>query len=235
MKSGNTLLKIRNYKYTKHTAFTLAEVLITLSILGVVAAMTIPSLVNRHADMAALTKVKKAVSVYENLASAYMAQNQVSDLKLLAENCDNIRSYFKVTKNSGCLFTTPDGVYWSIDENGYAYVQDSIKSPKFGVVMWAVNGHVNGTGETENGVSNMPAGPNIVTIPALTLDAGYPTHGIYPAAGEYSITNQTVKTAIKANDHTGIGVGPAELIRLDKNTTVPVRVRFGILEERFWQ
>ena len=46
------------------SAFSLAEVLITLAILGVVAALTIPTLVNRQSDLMAMTKIKKSISNY---------------------------------------------------------------------------------------------------------------------------------------------------------------------------
>ena len=45
----------------RNKAFTLAEVLITLSILGVVAALTIPSLINRSSDVAAKSRIKKHI------------------------------------------------------------------------------------------------------------------------------------------------------------------------------
>ena len=41
------------------SAFTLAEVLITLAIIGVVAAVTIPSLVNKYQERVKITKLKK--------------------------------------------------------------------------------------------------------------------------------------------------------------------------------
>ncbi|MBE7708993.1 MAG: type II secretion system protein [Cyanobacteria bacterium SIG32] len=48
---------------SRKTAFTLAEVLITLAIIGVVAAMTIPTLISNYKEKATVTKVKKAYSV----------------------------------------------------------------------------------------------------------------------------------------------------------------------------
>ena len=44
-------------------AFTLAEVLITLGIIGVVAAMTLPTLLNKNEERVTVTKVKKFYSV----------------------------------------------------------------------------------------------------------------------------------------------------------------------------
>ena len=43
-------------------AFTLAEVLITLGIIGVVAALTLPSVIERHQKLETVTKLKKAYS-----------------------------------------------------------------------------------------------------------------------------------------------------------------------------
>ena len=44
-------------------AFTLAEVLITLGIIGVVAAMTLPALIQKNNDRVTITKLKKFMSV----------------------------------------------------------------------------------------------------------------------------------------------------------------------------
>lgn len=55
--------------FTKKMAFTLAEVLITLGIIGVVAAMTIPTLINNSQNKEYLNSFKKA---YTNTAQAFM-------------------------------------------------------------------------------------------------------------------------------------------------------------------
>lgn len=52
----------------KRYAFTLAEVLITLGIIGIVAALTIPSLMQKNQDQATVSKLKK---VYSALSNAY--------------------------------------------------------------------------------------------------------------------------------------------------------------------
>lgn len=49
---------------TARLAFTLAEVLITLGIIGVVAALTIPSLVQKHQEQVTVTKLKKFYSAF---------------------------------------------------------------------------------------------------------------------------------------------------------------------------
>ena len=45
-------------------AFTLAEVLITLGVIGIVAAMTIPTLITNHQKKVTVTKLQRAISVF---------------------------------------------------------------------------------------------------------------------------------------------------------------------------
>lgn len=52
--------------FKKIMAFTLAEVLITLGIIGVVAALTVPTLVQRYKEKATVTKVNKVYSILSN-------------------------------------------------------------------------------------------------------------------------------------------------------------------------
>ena len=59
-------------------AFTLAEVLITLGIIGIVAAMTMPTLIQKHQEKVTVTKLKKA---YSTVSQAYlMARNEYGDI-----------------------------------------------------------------------------------------------------------------------------------------------------------
>ncbi len=52
-----------NHSLHKKAAFTLAEVLITLGVIGVVAALTIPTLISKHRAEVTMTKIKKFYSV----------------------------------------------------------------------------------------------------------------------------------------------------------------------------
>ncbi len=51
------------------TAFTLAEVLITLGIIGVVAAMTLPALITKHQQQVTVSALKKNYSILSNAVS----------------------------------------------------------------------------------------------------------------------------------------------------------------------
>ena len=56
---------IRNNKF----GFTLAEVLITLGIIGVVAALTLPTLIQKHKEQVTVAKAKK---IYSTVSQAYL-------------------------------------------------------------------------------------------------------------------------------------------------------------------
>lgn len=64
----------------KRVAFTLAEVLITLGIIGVVAAMTMPSVISNYQQKQYEAKYAKAKNVMANGINLMMAQNNVFDV-----------------------------------------------------------------------------------------------------------------------------------------------------------
>ncbi len=77
-------------------AFTLAEVLITLGIIGIVAAMTLPSLIAKHNERAWLTAFKKTYSV---LSQAYMRASQdygTANTWCAEKNNDCAKTYFDI-------------------------------------------------------------------------------------------------------------------------------------------
>ena len=78
------------YANIRRVAFTLAEVLITLGIIGVVAAMTIPTLIANYREKVMVTKVKQGHSLLMNAIQLYMAQN----------NCINALCLFDTKKTS---------------------------------------------------------------------------------------------------------------------------------------
>jgi len=118
----------------KKKAFTLAEVLITLGIIGVVAALTMPSLIANYQKQQTITQLKKA---YTTLSNGFQ-QMTVDDVLLppYGDDCSSvtseeflntyIRPYFKVIKtcteadNNNCgypagfTWLSPDGTYRSM-------------------------------------------------------------------------------------------------------------------------
>ena len=121
-------------------AFTLAEVLITLGIIGVVAAMTLPTLVNKYQAKVLETGFKKSysniskavmltkISLGEsNLKEAYATYDEENDVYPNAEkfydafyknlgkatkvDCYIVTNYSGTTKTDGCGYDNPNAVY----------------------------------------------------------------------------------------------------------------------------
>jgi len=118
--------KLRSKKRYKF-AFTLAEVLITLGIIGVVAALTIPTIIQAQQEIAAASALKKAYSILSQAYAMAVKDNGTPDdwgdtsIKML----DTLGAYLSITKNcginSGCF---PSG-YKKLDNNPYTPDIDS--------------------------------------------------------------------------------------------------------------
>ena len=76
-------MRFKMHKFKLKYAFTLAETLITLGVIGVVAAMTIPNLITAHQKKVTVTKVQKSISVLNQaykLSVAELGQPEVNDI-----------------------------------------------------------------------------------------------------------------------------------------------------------
>lgn len=112
----------RSSKYLKNVkkvAFTLAEVLITLTILGVIAAITVPTLISKQNESANRVKLRKAMAVYEkalnDIAVIHNAKTIQAIQDVFGADCANVKQFFK-TEGNGCQFKTSDGVWWDITD-----------------------------------------------------------------------------------------------------------------------
>lgn len=108
-------------KFFKIKAFTLAEILVVISILGIVAALTIPTVVRRQLEATSRTKLKKAMKVYDLFVQKYTIEKGIHSLAELkqsaaAQNCAEPLTYFKKVSGEGCQFKTADGVEWDISD-----------------------------------------------------------------------------------------------------------------------
>ena len=92
--------------------FTLAEVLITLGIVGVVASMTLPTLNNNVQKQTYEAGAKKAFNIVSNAVSVYMVDQGVDDLSEtpLRNNADGLKAfvnkYFRVATDCGANYSS---------------------------------------------------------------------------------------------------------------------------------
>ncbi len=102
----------------RYNAFTLAEVLITLGIIGIVASMTIPTLINKYQEKVTVTRVKKFYSMMSQALQFAIAENGPVDTWSYTSNgqydeesskefTNYFKKYLKVSKDcaneSGCI------------------------------------------------------------------------------------------------------------------------------------
>lgn len=73
-------LQLPIFKQSGRKGFTLAEVLITLGVIGVVAAMTLPTVIANYQKKVLVTQLKKEVSVIENYFKKVVADEGVDKI-----------------------------------------------------------------------------------------------------------------------------------------------------------
>lgn len=69
------MYNLKTIKILKHCGFTLAEVLITLGIIGIVAAMTIPNLIASYQKKQTVVKLKKVYAILNQIARSSSTEN----------------------------------------------------------------------------------------------------------------------------------------------------------------
>ncbi len=115
--------------------FTLAEVLTTLMVIGVVAAMTIPTLINSTDDQQHKTALKKAISILSQAAQLNIAKEVECDIVSSEKLCECFQHSMQgsctattVGNNNVAVdmttapytLTTPDGISYSFFYRGKA-------------------------------------------------------------------------------------------------------------------
>ena len=170
----------------KRVAFTLAEVLITLTIIGVIAALTIPNLMQKWEDNAEISALKTAYSIIDNAIKIAIAENGPIDSWDWPTNPDTqygtgneeffgrtIAKYLKVktfcTSSWGYNKCTN---YGHCESNGNCYFKKLANNELYGKGAWTNNGISQAQMVLENGMivwfsivsPTKPGTPNNVLI-----------------------------------------------------------------------
>ncbi len=102
-------------QFTKHNGFTLAEVLITISIIGIVAAITIPTLVSNYKQKAWDTAANVFEKKLEQSLKAMNTQQTLAGYRNTLDFVNELSKHFKITricKNDELMTCFEDKVMW---------------------------------------------------------------------------------------------------------------------------
>ena len=107
----------------KKQGFTVAEVTITLVILGIIACITIPSAYSRYLDSKQRTQIKKAISTHSQLLQGLQIDSKAMNMNALITaagagqngNCEGLRQRLKVKETdaaNSCIIKAPSGLWY---------------------------------------------------------------------------------------------------------------------------
>lgn len=106
----NLLKDIYVFDQTSNLAFTLAEVLVTLGIIGVISAMTLPTLTKNHQRKVYVTQLHKFYNELSQAGESYITSKNALNLKEAGVRSQNgvrdfVQSSFRTVKNCSTTFT----------------------------------------------------------------------------------------------------------------------------------
>lgn len=105
----------------KQNAFTLAEVLITLGIIGIVAAMTIPMLITKYEKVMTVLKLKKAYSQINQVLKHIQAD--YGDIQIFSEKPESfVTKYILQYYNGATLYKTTSNHRLSMCYEPYSHL-----------------------------------------------------------------------------------------------------------------
>lgn len=105
----------------KKFGFTLAEILVSVAIVGVMAALTLPTLRTNTTNAQIGPKLAKAVSTFEQANESLlssMSSDSLSDANLTDDipgYINNLRSFLKITNVAAPTFNTKDNIQFTIE------------------------------------------------------------------------------------------------------------------------
>ena len=133
--------------------FTLAEVLITLGIIGIVAVLTLPTLLSDYEKQQTATALAKAINTLENANQTLLQEYNVNDLSKVDSRYipDALEKAVKlaVSADGSGYYSTKDGIAFNQRSNWASYRNDAsykrdLRERKFGEEYVEVDIDING-------------------------------------------------------------------------------------------
>lgn len=105
-----------------------------MTILGIVAAITVPSLARKQVEKSNRVKIKKAMAAFDKFVQQAKIENNLQSISDFGtfkstNNCENAYKYFKAIDRDSekpCILKTGDGLWWDFTSNiftrGVVYV-----------------------------------------------------------------------------------------------------------------
>lgn len=155
--------------------FTLSEILITLGIIGIITAVTIPSLMTNFQKKSYEVGIKKAFNTVNTAVGSYMATEGIDDLananfigrgsSQQEELIKFVNKYFKVVRtcNNGFEDCFSEKMY-SLDHSTSVKMSNLENRCQFGAVL------ADGVAMCFNPVATRPAANNTVSPTAMSID-----------------------------------------------------------------
>ena len=113
---------MNNKKIKVQKGFNLAELLVVISVLGVVSSIMIPAAFNNYKQTQHRVQLEKAMENYDSALRILQIDSSARNMKTLNKNigkdCSNLKRYFRVLKDEGCTFMTTDNVWYQFQEEG---------------------------------------------------------------------------------------------------------------------
>lgn len=181
MKVGDIMINM----IKTNKAFTLSEVLVTLAIIGVVSAMTIPNLMQNYQKQVFVTSLHKVYNEFTQAFERYMSDQRVTTLRESDLNGSTdglnafVRDYFKIGKDCGTLTKDCFGdSYTYIDNAKVITVSDTSTCNKvFNMTSGAsiCLDVLNGTGETDADGNQVGSATNLKgAVATIEVDVNGP-------------------------------------------------------------
>ena len=111
----------------RKTGFTLAEVLITLAIIGIVAALTIPSVISNYQQQEFKTGLKKAVSVLNEAIQTNISQEGETPYDSKSNLFQYLQRHMNIVESYNCIGTNTHSPSHKYGDNSFFYTADGMR------------------------------------------------------------------------------------------------------------